>query len=525
MVNLSALEKNIILERINKNFSEIPSIFHCFKLRLNFSNTDIIQIIYKCPEIASLNINELENNILRLKSFLNLKTSNIKLLFLKYPILLTIKPSDLIYKINLLSRIFAICKTKALQVLFTHQFFLTLDKDKIIKQVIEISNKLDAYGLTVRKMFKMQPLLVFADLSNIDKIKKLLMRKYTLSEPEVNNLIKTNPNLLLEKIEVLDGKLKVYYPEMFVKRDIKEMLSTCPEFICVSPDFVASKASELSKFFNLSLKKAYEFIRTQPNIVFNNSLSNKVLTYDKLNLNMEYIKFYPFITNCTDVAIKLKFILTRCLGIDDLFNDICKMDTNLFISRFIYMQNIKKFSYRDLILSDDAFKTKYNISSNNIVKAFKPSIKIIKNIYKFYISLNNKLNKWSFIDLNINETYAYLSNEKLQAFNCYSNSLASEYISKNMFNKISVLKNLSLSNTEIKFILLKQSVLSSPLCSSLKENILILKKYNLSNEEIIKYLFNKPSLFCYDSGDLEKLIKQVVCLESCTIKEAIEKFI
>lgn len=521
--------KKILKDRLNDaNLSNISFITYELQSRFGFDLSDIDYIFYKCPTLLEKNgVSEI-NNINELTNSLNLKGVELKYLILKMPILLLINADLFKYRLNLISTTFGCSMKDAIKLLYLYPELSFLTKKQIVEKVKQLSQVLNEYGLKIRLLLKMEPRLIFANKADIENIKKYLMKNFTLSESESLKVLCLSPSLIVEGVESVINKFNTYYPKYFIKRDLKEILNICPEFLSLNEYKVIEKINYLKNVFSLSTKESCNFIRLEPNVLFFNSIVDRIKSFAKYNINFKYVFCSPKICTVPEISIPVKFLIARILSLENEFNKICLMDSNLFISRFLFMQTYGYFEHKDLLENEEYFYNKYNISTQVLKANHKLDYDSLTKLCLYYVNSKDKMKHWTDMvfpkwedileylhsgfdkHLRINENYYLLKENYL--------------FSRRQFDLYLELKTMLMFHEEIVFVLRKNFNLNKFLAIDVKNIVLMLKKYGFSQEQIIKFLMKKTHLFNYSIRDFNILINEICETEKCDEITAIEKF-
>ena len=496
---------------LEKNREILLFVKDFFKITIQ----DLAQILNKSPTLLGADKQKVKRNLEELSKNLDVRSREFYLLLIKTPAIILMPAKRFVYQLRLLMETFGVSAVRAMHYLFVYPTLLSITKDEILNKIAYYAKKLNEYGINCRKFFRREPMLFYSSQSNLEKIKNLFMRKYTLTEEEVQKVIKAVPAVVTCDYNKIAGNFEQLYPEYFIKRDIKEMLAECPEFVSVETEVCFKKLKEIQDLFGVDKKKACEIIRKNPNLIFYESVDSKVSQITGLGISKEYIAMFPAICNVPQIALALKFVITRVLRLDSEFSEVCVMDTNLFVARFVFMQTNKIFNHKDLILEQSKFEMKYHISREEL-NSYKLTEQSLKNLCNYYLSLKGKLVGWKDIPFpNFDHILKYL----------YSYTIVprEEVCQSQIRLKVigSKMKELGICQQETEMVVKKCPALLFFIndCFGV---INILKKYMFTNEEIVKLLFNKPSLFCMVARDFEVLLGQIVEDKKCTYQEAVK---
>jgi len=530
------IESEYQLSRILKNrvsqskISAFAPLFYELEQKFDLTATDLCYMCYICPEILNKSFFSIINNVVMLSEKYNLKSSEVKYLLLKFPFLLTLHQKALRYKFKLISSIFGCSIKDSIKLVYVYPELLYLTKNFVLTQVKMICRVLDEYGSALSKIFRSEPRMLFITENKLLNTKKTLMSFYTLTEHEAQKVIKVSPTLCIENEYDLLQKYNFYYKNCFIKRDLKEILSKCPEFLTLDESVVENKIIELKKVFGIEKNKACDIIRIEPNILFLENATNKILDFSKLSISLKYIKSYPKICVLPEISLPIKFLIARILKLENRFHEICDLSSNLLFSRFLFMQTYGYFDHCDLLMSENEFYNKYHISNKVLLLNYKFEMKSLEKICDYYIKLKNKLPNWSNIVFPatakiMNYSYGsnFFSSHKL-TFGYYKHKDES-FMSKLAFEAMNNLSKLELNLNEIKMIFSKNRMLINFVNVDFVKTIELLKKYGFTNEQIVLFLINKPTIFNYTIRELGSLINDICENEKCNEIEAIEKYL
>lgn len=520
------LKSMVLGEGCDKTFEQVSPVIDELQSRLNFGFADIEDIIFRCPSLCDYGYSAIKNNIDNLSKKFSLLSKQFRYLVLKYPFVLLLNRQVFDYKIDLLSTLFAISKNDVFDRILQNPELLFISKEKIINQVEMLSVELNDFGLGIRRMIRLYPDIIFVERKQIKDLLKVLLYDFSFSINEAQNIFKAVPNLLLKSEKELKEIYNYYYPKYFVKRDFKEMVPLCPEFLMISKEDFEEKLSIITNAFSFSEKEACEFIRGCPNLMFYKNLQSKFDGFKKFNINMEFIKIHPSICMSPEISIPLKFILARMLCLDSDFEKICSLNTKTFVSRFLYMQDKKIYNHQDLLLSEDDFLKKYSISSKMLRLCYPISSVNIENICKYYLELKERLPKWSDVAFpKVSDIEDYLK-EKIktnQELPCYCMIKERYNFSKHEYDLVYNLLSFHLDYDECMYLINKCPALARNGNINVRNQIDMLRKYGVSLEDIIRLAFNKPALFTFFIGDFDILVKETVDYYKCDMLEAITK--
>ena len=253
--------------------------------------------------------------------------------------------------------------------------------------------------------------------------------------------------------------------------------------------------------------------------------SNSIYGFKKLFISQEYLKRNPSLLLAPEISIPLKYVICRILGIESYFVDVCEMNTNLFLARFLYMQRYEQFEHKDLLLSEAEFENKYNVSSRILTLNYKIDYQTVENISIYYVSLSEKMPNWHDIVFpNFEQILKYVNSQALE-----NNNLKYDYckyrelynISKSKYELFINLKALHLDENECLFMLNKHPNLVTSDKDNLLKIVEILKKYGLNLEQIVVLLFNSPSIFANSIRDFASIVEEIMERENCLPAQAV----
>jgi len=493
-----------------KNEDALLATINDIQDAFNFASVDVCEMLYNCPEILQYSHASIKRNLDENAKTFNLKSKELRYLFLKFPHLLLVESAVFKYKLTLLSTVFAVSKKEAINKIMIYPDLLYVGKIAITSSLKTLSSVLDEFGEGLRKIYSECPELLFYNEAHFKKLFSVMLYSFSFSMKEAQRIFKAVPTLMTKSDDELVDIFNFYYPKYFVKRDFKEMIPLCPEFLSLKPSEFETKIKEAKNIFSFSEKEACAFFRFCPNLLFYRSLSSKVDTLRRFSINIEYLKIHPSVFTAPIITIPLKFLLARILGLESEFEEICKMDTKTFISRFLFMQGMRKYTHKDLLLSEEDFEAEHHISTKALCASYVVSSKNLKNICEYYISLKERLPKWTDIDFpDISEVENYLK-ERLDIphVQINYNSLREKYnLTYREYDLIKNLLSLHLGFGESLFIVTKCPYLAHSGYDSLVRSIDIFRKYGYHLEQVIRLLFDRPSIFAHNCIDLDELIK------------------
>ncbi|MBQ7466861.1 MAG: hypothetical protein IJS74_02180 [Clostridia bacterium] len=531
---MNEFEYNLFKNLPNSNlddfeYEQVQAISNILEENFNFSSLDIFYICFACPQILKCDKYEFEQNVLCLSKIYNLKSKQIEYFVLKYPFVLTINYKYLDYKNRLLSQVFSSSFQDVLEILFVYSDIMFLGKEKIKHQIEMISKAVDEYGIGLRRIFKSNPSALFVSEEKISDLKEILMKQYTLSSFEANKVLKTAPELLSESEEYLTKKLNYFYPKYFVKRDFKEILPNFPALLLLTESEFGQNLIDITRTLDICEKDICKFIRHNPDCLFVDDFKKKIIGFKKLNINDEYIKENPSVLSCLEISLPIKFVIARILGLENYFFDICKMNTRLFLSRFLFMQMSNKFDHVDLLLSEDEFYSKYGISSKMLQLSYKIELPHIENICKYYVSLKEKMLGWTDI---VFPSLAQIQEFLLEKNNSQNSNIVNYFEVKekyhltiNEYEVYKVLNMLHFNFTEYLLIRKKCNAIKSIVPNTVLKLVEYLRKNGLAYEEILNLIISKPHILTYNIKDFDVLLQEIVEYENCNFSDAIYKFL
>lgn len=519
-MNKEVLEFTEKLESLltDKSREEIISslpVFMELNLKLGLSYNDLLFLADGLPEIFSVDSVVLSNNLDGLGEIYNIQGSEFKNLVLKQPQILLLNHSKFDYQVRLISVAFALSKKDAMRLMFIYPELISITKEQIIKQIEYLSGALNEYGLGVRKCLRQEPRLIFITGDQVESAKKVLMHKFTLSEAEVQEAAKRVPTLLFFSEQELKQKFDFYYPRYFIKRDFKEIVSVCPEFLTMKESVFIKKLSEVCQTFELDEKKGCELIRRFPHVLFFPSIKNKILGFSKISIGRTFVKTYPEICFSPEIGLPIKFIITRILGLDGRFSEIVKAETRLLISRFLFMQSYEIFEHEDLLLSEDEFFKKYKISSKVLKISYKFDQNELKNLCNYYLSKKDELPHFKNIVFpNFDSLINYVSNNLSENYvDTYAVCREEMNLTRGEYKVQNYLSSLGLQENEIGLILTKCPALIHYFEQDSKKIIDVFLKNGYDFEPIITKLFSRPDLFVYSQKDFEEINAETLKFE------------
>lgn len=492
---------------------------------LDFDYSDICQLCISCPDLVSFDGEVIIKNLKQLSEKLNIKLFEFKNLILKNPHFLFINQEILMHKLKLIVSALGITFKDALKYLYFYPELVNVSKQSLAKQITMLSRGLDCYGIALRSILKAEPKFLFISQEQISNVKKYFMHSFGVTEAEIKKVIRANPTLATESLEDIQKRFNVYYPTMFVKRDIKEILQECPEFASVDENEVLRKLHLIKDFFGISLKKACEFVRVAPNILFYNNPIEKFSFLSQFNIAKKYMLIFPKICDVLELTFPVKFVLTRVLGLDYEFEKIFSQNFNSFISRFLFMQRHNLLNHKDLLLSDGSFEEKYQISVNKLKEVFNLDNQILSRIYEHYHGMKNSISRWGEISVfEIQRLVSFSHSEDIEnMFNGINFCKQNKELSKTKLMR--VLVRLGFHFSEAQMVINKNKHLASLVDTELLKSIMLLKSYGFSQSQIVELFVKAPSLFCILFVDLARLVEEICSIEKCSEKEAVLKLV
>ncbi len=515
-------------EILNIDFDQIKVIYDTLQEKFQFSSVDLLYITFCCPQILTCNKKEFVKNLTALASLNNLRAKEIKYFVIKYPFVLLLNGSRLLYKIDLVSKLMALSKKEAIKVLYTFPDLMFISKVQVKNQICMLSENLDEFGLGLRKVFAQNSQAMYLTKEQLSDLKDILMKKFTLSSTEANNVLKADPSLLSLSQDDLNKKYNFYYPRYFVKRDLKEIIPKHPEFLSLKEEEFICKLLDVEKSLSLTENQALQFIRLNPEVLFISDFSQKISGLKKFNINTEFIKRTPQLCSVLEMTLPIKFVLARILNLENYFADICKMNTRLFLSRFLFMQISEKFDHADLLISDDEFFEKYNISHRMLMLNYKINKDVINNICKYYASQKDSMLGWTDVvfpsEMQVQDFLLDRECTTEQYFPPYFELREKHNISKSEYNFYKALTRFHLSIPEIKLVLKKCPSLAKCGVNNILSIFELMRKNGVSFEGMLITLLQKPSLFTHAICDFDQLVCEIVDYYDCNFKDALEKY-
>lgn len=495
------------------SYEEVSMTADVLESNFGFNTSELEGILFECPNILKVGATALRANLEKLAETYNLKSKEFRYLVLCKPFVLLLSYEALKYKFDLLSTVFALKKQDVIKRVTLYPELLFLSKKQIVNQVITYSFLLDEFGHGVRRIFSLCPMLLLTDKQQVNTLMKVLISGFTFSARECIKIFKAVPDLMLTSADSLKNLLDFYYPRYFVKRDLKEMIPSCPELLTLSPKTFNIQLQTVMNVLSLSEKDALVFIRNCPHLLFYPNVKNKLEGFKKFNINLEFVKIHPNILMSPEISIPLKFVLSRMLGLDSGFEEVCRLSTRTFIARFLFMQESGNFNHQDLLLSDEEFKLKYGISSQALKVNYKTSIFELKSILEYYLSLKGKLPMWSDIVFpEVVEVSNYLKEKNsMNVSRGNFDALHTEYLlTKSEYELTNALASLHLECDECLYLIKRCKYLCQNGNYSLLKCIDILKKQGIMLEDIIKLLLLRPSLFTYHVTDFDIVLNEAI---------------
>ncbi|MBR2909737.1 MAG: hypothetical protein IKC11_05285 [Clostridia bacterium] len=485
----------------NDKINLVKYYFYEFNRLFCFEEFEVVQIINKFPALLSLNKYGIINNFNVLGKTYNIKSFEFKSLIIKTPNLLIVPATVLSSKIELLKATFNYSLNEVLRVVFVEPKLFELSKHDIENQIQMLSTELDQYGLAVRKLFRIEYRLLFVDKKQISSVKRYFMKSFGLEETEVMKVIKAVPSIVFNSVQELSKKFNCYYPNLFIKRDIKEILDVCPEFVLLQPTIVQEKILQLEEYFEVSQKKACDFVRRYPDILFYKDITVKLRVLEKLNISKKYLFVYPECLSFVEFMLPVKFMLSRILGLENSFSQFEKIKTVDLFQRFMFLQDKNAERFDDLILAEDLFVEKHlefiDYKNKNFIEK-----KALFNICELYFNLKNEISNWKDIPFPaLSDIVGYINKDlKIEDVIFLSTN---NLIEKNL----ELLKILCLTQNEIDLIINKNKDILK--ANDFSKIVIQLIKYGYSYDEVSRLLMRKPDLFLYPIFDFILLVDEI----------------
>ncbi|MBQ3158379.1 MAG: hypothetical protein IJB98_01655 [Clostridia bacterium] len=510
------LDTNITFNANEQTYTAVQYFFNEFNTMFGFDNFEVVQIINKEPMILKLDCSGIIKNLKSLGGVYNIKSLEFKNLVMKCPSLLLLGADELSRKIELVKTVFGCEFLAALKIIYLEPRLLGLTKEFVEAQIYMLSKELDLYGLEIRKLFSVEHRMIYVTQNRILELKRYFMHSFGLDDLEVARVIKSVPEILFDNQEDIEKRFDDYYPNLFIKRDIKEILVNCPEFIKIDSKMVCEKISKIQEFFGVEKKKACEFVRRFPDILFYSDIDlaiNKVL---KLGINKNYLFAYPNCIGVQSIALKVKFIIARILDTEKEFNNLINLPLSELVSRFMFMQQKEIFEHQDLVLSCKDFLSKYEQKGykQNNVDLFDNNA--ILKMCKFYKSLDGKIDSWQDIPFpRLNDVLYFIKSELNEEI---VENIEFDFDSRGLEKNLKEI--LKLSDQEVDFILNKNKELLKS--KDIYKIIFKLVRDGLSFEEVSSLLFKKPSLFLYSYFDFIMLVEEILEEKNLNLKQIVE---
>lgn len=515
--------KSMILGKDDLNYENVSSIYEMLKSKFGFAIFDAFEIFKKCPELCTASASSIEKNLSDLEKSFSLGSRQFRFLVLKFPFVLLLNNVLLEYKINLLSTVFAVSKSEALDKMLVVPNLLFISKVEIKNATAMLAELLDEFGEGVRRLVRTCPFLLFSKREHIKALKKIMFYDFSFSEKQTLIIFKTCPDLMLKTEQELKNIYEFYYPRYFVKRDFKEMVPICPEFMTMPFSLFSERLKVLQNSLGTSEKEALSFARKCPNILLYNP-KTKIDGFKKFGINLEFLKIHPNICVSHEFSIPLKFVLARILGLESEFEKLCEVDTRTIISRFLFMQSKKIYTHEDLLLSEEEFFKKYHVTSHVLKICYIVSDGDLQKICKYYVDLKGKLPMWSDIVFpEVKDVERFLKEKLCESYSCPMFEVLHEkyLLSKKQYDVIVTLRSLYLDKDECIYLLSKCNDFATCGAKNIINSVNFFRKQGFSLEEIIHLLLTKPTLFTYFISDLDELYKNTIAFYNCSAKDAV----
>lgn len=517
--------KSMILKKSDVSYENVSLLFDLLQSKFGFGDFDVFEIFHKCPQLLNVQVSLVEKNIEKLESIFRINSVHMRYFFLKFPFMLLVNCELLKFKIDLFSTVFACSKNEVISKFIVCPDLLFMGKGEIKKQIIFLSENLDEFGEGLRRILRDYPQVLFLKKENLKDIEKNLLQDFTFSKDQVNVIFKTCPEIMFFSREKLKEIHDFYYPKYFVKRDIKEIFSSCPQLFLLSKGEFERKTETIKNLLIATDKELLNFIRSCPDALLFENPKTKFDGFKRFNINFEFLKYHPKIFMSQEFSIPLKFIFARIFGLESEFERICEMDTKTFISRFLFMQSQKLYSHQDLLLSEQEFFEKYRVSSDVLKICYIVSDENLKQICAYYVNLKGQLPNWTDIVFPNTKDVVRFVKEKLKTNHQilpYEILKEKQNFTKKQYKLLSVFYSLYLDNDECLFLLKKCKSLACSNPSNVIGIFHFLRKQGLTFENVVKLLFKKPTMFTHFVGDFESVFNQTMKFYHCMPHEAVE---
>lgn len=193
------------------------------------------------------------------------------------------------------------------------------------------------------------------------------------------------------------------------------------------------------------------------------------------------------------------------------------------------MQAYGFYNHLDLILNEEEFFAKYNISSRVLMLNYNLDYDNLKNICECYVNNKDKIKCWSDIMFpDIYEIIKYFNNDfdfdSLQT-KSYINFKENSKFTKLQYDLYRVFKSMGLSIDEIQFVFNKNKAINKFKGVDCLKVVKELRKYGYTKEKIIKLIMSKQYLFNYNINDFVLLIEEISANKNCSTFEAVENYL
>lgn len=517
--------KSMILKRSDVSYEDVSLLFELLQSKFGFGDFDIFEIFHKCPQLLNIPVMAVEKNIKEFEKKFRLSSTHMRYFFLKFPFMILVNHKLLEFKIDLLSTVFACSKNEVINKFIICPDLLFISKIEIKNQIAFLSENLDEFGEGIRRILRDYPETLFLKKENLKEIEKIMLHDFTFSKDQVNTIFKICPEIMFFTSEKLKEVYDFYYPKYFVKRDIKELFSSCPQLFLLSKEEFEGKIETIKSVLNANEKETLNFVRCCPDSLLFENPKTKFDWFRRFNINLEFLKHHPKIFMAQEFSIPLKFIFARILGLESEFEKICEIDTKTFISRFLFMQSKKLYSHEDLILSEQEFFEKYKVSSEVLKICYIVSDENLNQICAYYVNLKGQLPNWTDIVFPNTKDVVRFVKEKVRINHQVLpyEILKEKYnFTKKQYKLLSVLHSLYLDNDECMFLIKKCKSLASSSQGNIIGTFHFLRKQGFSFEDVVRLLFEKPTIFTHFIGDFENIFNQTMKFYHCQPKEAIK---
>ena len=328
------------------------------------------------------------------------------------------------------------------------------------------------------------PQLLTIPKSNLYSFTQTIMRTFSYPNPELDRILFTTPSLATyDNAKLLHQCKMLSSCNIFVKRDLKEILLSSPTILSLTQDELISNILNLARLFKLSSEKQIlEFVRLCPRAIAVRDIYRKLKLLDEYSIKLAHIVYSPSILKSQTILSAIKFLILKSVHQEYCIDSIIDMSIDELVSKLKFLHNINS-SVNDISLCNELFENKYHITTSKLLKKYKTSPHELKQLFVAAFGNNLKFNKFkTFFDTNYTEQMR-IALSKIQ---CNSNTLKN----KKSIAKILQILGIDIWDCESIANLLYKNVIAQRVL----ENIELLKKHEIPRDHIIEIITKKPIL-------------------------------